>query len=138
MKQASSFPPSQDEVHPSEHPSRAQQWAGIIIVSIATPLAIVGPPLTVWLTGNMWYAGGVSVGSVSILLCIWGPLGRFLYKRKEDYALDALKIQYGDRRPSSPQPLPQTPKPWVKLLQSKNRRGHARWLSCKKKTHLEK
>jgi len=69
---------------PSPSPSRAMQWAGLIVATLLT----VTPMIIAYVIKNPYYlAPPLPLGF------IWCSLAKFLYKRPEDYHLDELKIK---------------------------------------------
>jgi len=65
-------------------PSRAMQWAGLIIAAFLTALPII---IACVIKNPYYLAPSLPLGF------IWRSLAKFLYKRPEDYRLDEIKIK---------------------------------------------
>ena len=74
-----------------EHPSQAMQWAGLIIVTLLTLATLTLPIIAAYVTKNAYYLIP-AIGTIPLSF-MWQRVANFLYKRKEDYDLDALKIK---------------------------------------------
>ena len=69
----------------SQSPTRAMQWAGLIIVTILTILSMI---IAYQFKNPLYLAPSIPLGF------IWSTLAKFLYKRPEDYQLDEIKFKY--------------------------------------------
>lgn len=70
---------------PSTSPTRAMQWAGLIIVTILTVISMI---IAYEFKNPLYLVPSIPLGF------IWSTLAKFLYKRPEDYHLDELKFKY--------------------------------------------
>ncbi len=67
------------------------QWVGLILITFLTFLVIIIPIVAVFITKNIVYLTP-SMGVIP-LGTMWHRLAIFLYKKPEDYELDALKTK---------------------------------------------